>query len=487
LELDGTTAVWAVARAGIIRDVDQVTSNSPEEALTEAIRRSGAGSDAIVAWAADVETLWQAPFPLVAETNRRQALDALTDDRGGLACARLGPAVPGRNERLAVIATADPDEVAGLWRGVGSPNLKLMLAPLLLADEGLFLGIGRRSTHLTVVADGIPKRSRQLSSGGLDALAATLGAYGGDGWGRLERVLSGWGDAGTDALKSVDAHVAALCSEVLETLSSWRRSDRVDTSVVIVYGAGSALPTLEARLGAAGVQALAPPQTPACALDTTTRAEGWCAILAALAQPDTCIGLPDLGAAAHRAALSRAARQTRRLALRAAAIAVAVLGVVVPLASGRITKRLAAGRLSAARREIAKLAPEEATFLYVHAAADAWTATAATEPDWARTLDAILRTAPTSVRVANVDVDDTTAPGQVTATVHADGRPEAFADLEAWAATLAANKAVSKVFTPSAQSDAQPGRPSTRTTFELEFQVTASVLVTPRPFPGGSP
>jgi hypothetical protein len=109
------------------------------------------------------------------------------------------------------------------------------------------------------------------------------------------------------------------------------------------------------------------------------------------------------------------------------------------------------------------------------------------EPDWAKLLDAVLKTAPATVQISAIDVDDTTVAGSVAVTVHADASATPFADLERWARDLAGNPAVSNVFAPSAESDAQPDRSPSKTTFDLRFDVTREALQSARPFGASVP
>ena len=486
VELDGTTVSWATADGGTISRVERVVGTSPGAAVGEALRRARPSGRIVVAWSARSGVLSERAFPLVGVESRRSALDALVAGAGS-ACARLGARTPGRNDVPAVVGTADPDEVAGAWHHLDADGVEMILAPMVLSGDGVWMGVGRVGVSLTLVTDGAPRLSRRIATGGLDALAVALGPYGDDGWQHLDRVLNGRLDVGTEALHVIDEHVSALSTAVKDTIASWRRAQRFDASTVYVFGPGSALPTIEARLAAVGIDGLAPPplqQAPS--VDAQQRADGWLAIQAALVDPTTLVGFANQPAAARRAAIARVATRTRRLVVAGLAAGTAAAGLVVPVAHGRVVRHLAHARLAAADREIRRLAADEATYLYVDAGTKQWTTVAATEPDWARTVDAILKSAPAAVAILGVDVDDTADPGFVSVTVHADAGPTTFADLESWAATLTANRAVSKIFAPSAQSDAQPGRSATKTTFELQFEIAVTAVNGHRPFPGGA-
>lgn len=477
IELDGNTATFAIARAGAIVEVDRVTGGLRDSVLA----RCASADRILVAWGAPTGTISERSLGVADPADVRSALDALAGPR--VACARTARTPADRGECRGVVGLADAADVAELWpAGV---NLQLVLAPMVLTSPGVWLGIRRSGAELTVVDDGGIRRSRALPGAGLDGIAAALSTYGGDGWGQLDDVLAD-PSRHPDIMSLVDRHTAALASEVKTTLASWRRTVTADATTVMVYGLGSALPTLESRLSDQGIAALAPPAGPASAgLDAATRAEAWLAIEAALADHDEFVGFADLRGAARRDALTRAARRTRRLVTLTAVGAAATGGVLIPIGQGRLVHHLAAGHLAASHREITRLAPQEAVYRYVRTASDSWSATAASEPDWGRLLDAILKSAPPPVDVLSVDADDTTQPGAVTVVVHAQGGPQAFIDLERWATTLASNRAVQQVFAPSAESDALAGRGSTKTTFELQFVVAASALATARPFPGG--
>ncbi|MHB8465715.1 MAG: hypothetical protein ACYDD7_12900, partial [Acidimicrobiales bacterium] len=399
-EIDRNTVTWAVAHLGNVCHVDQISADTPKQAIAEAMRNSPRAGRAIVAWEAPSAVMSERVLPIVPNASQRSTLDAAVEDADPdrASCARLGDRVAHRNELSCIVGLADSRDVAAMWASIDRRDIELVTGPMVLSEEGIWLGIHRAAVDLTIVADGLPGRSRRIASGGLEALAATLGRYGGDGRSSLERILAGGLDEPPDILRNVDEHVAALCAEVSETLASWRRNQRLNEAVVYVYGPGSALPTLEARFTTAGINPRLPPSSPQLAgVDAPLRARAWIAIQAALVDSSTFIGFADRTAEARRAALMRLAKHSRRAVTMSAIGGIASIGLVVPIVQGRIARNAAVKRLADARCEIRGLGIEERVYSYVEAAVAAWTANAQQEPDWAGTLGAILKSAPPTV------------------------------------------------------------------------------------------
>jgi hypothetical protein len=461
--------------------VGHASGASTAAALAAALREAGARDPVIVGWVAD-GGLHRTTMPVVPSPQRRAVIAAAAEQLapGELTCVRVGA-----DGRHAVVGSASGDAVADVLRHAGRP-VALVLAPMTLTEDGLWLGVSRQCAVLTLVEGGIPRLSRRLGCGGLLAPSSALARHGGPGPERLRSVLAGNGSTDSDAVRASDDYVVALATETRATLSSWRRNDRVEAPLAYVYGPGAALPTLESRLAAEGVRALAPPPLAnASRIDATTQITSLVAMCASSISVDDIVGFRDTHAEARRVAMSRSAARVRRVALGGILGGAAMLGVVIPVAEGRVARHLSNARLHTADALLAHLAPEERAFTRVNAARSAWLADGAAEPDWSEAIAGVLGSAPPGISFVSVGLDDTTLPGSVTVTVEADGGATTFADLESWAHTLAGRPEVTGVFAPSAQSDGGPGRRPTKTSFQLEFTITAKAVQSPRPFPGG--
>ena len=453
IDVDRDTITYAVARGGVVTEVDQLEKTT----LAAALPRLRGVDHVIVAWNTASGSISRDPDLFPAEESR-------------LRCSRRRPG------EVPTVGIADRADIVRLWPS--GEDLRIVLAPMVISTAGTWLGIRRDCAELTVIGDKGLQRSRPLVSGGLSTLGRRLD------WDGLTDLLTD-PDPSTEGLTALDDYTCAVAREVMGTLSSWRKSAPIDHTTVRVYGPGSTLPTLEARLAEEGATALAPPLCPgAPGLDAGARAEAWLAIEAALADPTEFVGFPDVRGDARREAIRRAANQTRRFVALCTGIAAVSAGILVPVAHGTVARHIASDHLATAKRTIASLAAEEAAYRFVQAGGNTWAAHASAEPSWARLLDAVFKTAPPPVGVLSVDADSTSEPGVVVVLVRANGSAQTFADLETWSSALAANPAVGRVFAPSAASDAAPGHPAGKTTFELQFTVVDRALQSPRQFPG---
>jgi hypothetical protein len=483
IELDGSSATFSISKAGTVREVGVESGTSSAAALAAAIKHVDSSGAVVVAWVAPTGALHRTTIPRVSQGQRRRVAAASAADQlnaGESTCARLST-----DSNDLVIGSASADEVASVLRGTHRP-IELLVGPMVLAHDGLWLGVCHYGATLTQVDGGLPRLSRQLQCGGLAAPAAVLGRHGQAGDVRVTAVLSADSPSDSETARVLDTYVADLADEVRSTLAAWRRNDRVDSSIVRVYGAGAPLPTLEARFDTSGLRALGPPPMDrATQVDSTRLATSLLAIQASLLDPYEVVGFRNESADSRREAISRATARTRRIVRVGLLGGAATLGVIFPILEGTVARHLSVSRLHEAQAILTSLGPEERTYAEVAAARAAWAANASDEPDWSVTLSGVVDSAPTAVSIVSVDLDDTANPGFVTVTVQADGGPSAFADLEAWAHVLANHAGIGSVFTPTAQSDAGPGHSATKTSFELQFTIADTIVTNSLPFPGG--
>jgi hypothetical protein len=311
-----------------------------------------------VAWMAINLHIRRVPLPQVPPIAMRAAiLDAVDENLplspgSALVAARL---FSEGETQSAAVAAVDGEALGSVWNQLPQHGIQLVPAPLLLSQDGLFLGIRNNDAHLLLVTGSAITAARPLTVGGLVTVYDRLGDDRTASLERFSTVTRGGTRLDPEAASIVDTYGGEVGDEVRRTVDYWARQGFTVPSEIFVYGPGIVLPNLSGKLLDAALFAK-PVSMPAISVDAIARNERPSAYLALHAatydageQP--VASLPNPAAAERDRKRLDQARAVRKLSIVGAAAAVVVAACAYFVISPK-------GDLSSAKEALKKKSAE---------------------------------------------------------------------------------------------------------------------------------
>ncbi len=285
-----------------------------------------------VAWMTMNLHIRRVPLPQVPPVAMRAALLDAVDENlplspgSAVVAARLF--TEGADAGSAAVAAVDGEALANVWQQLPPSGLQLVPTPLLLSQDGLFLGIRNNDAHLLLVTGGAITAARPLTIGGLVTVFDRLGDDRTASLERFSTVTRGGTRLDPEAAATVDTYGGEVGDEVRRTVDYWARQGFTVPSEIYVYGPGIVLPNLSGKLLDAALFAK-PVAMPSVAVDAIARNERPSAYLALYAamfdggeQPVAT--LPNPAAAERDRRRVDHARTVRKLSVVGVAVALVV-------------------------------------------------------------------------------------------------------------------------------------------------------------------
>ncbi len=440
-----------------------------------------------VSWMGTNMHVLRVPVPVLPDSALRLGiLDAVDDSlpiTNGSAsiAARLFKSANGVT--MAAVAAVEKDSTAGLWEMVGSADVSVVPAPLLMVHDGLYLGVRYSDSNLMLVAGGAVVAARPLAVGGLTSMFEKLGGDPSRAAERFATVARGGTRLDPDAAAVVDSYSGTIGDEVRRTVDFWARQGNNVPSEVFVHGPGIVLPNLSGKLLDAALFAR-PVGIPDVSMETIARTERPTAYMALLAAKME-LGTHPVGDLVDPRSADRAlrnkekAKKSVRLFGIIAVAACAVLAFVVPYGFAKTRNVIATNTRHAAEAKAKGYAKELALKADVEAGAKAYNGAVAKEIAWETLFKSMFESAPAGLNPTFQSMAVSPAGNEVTVTFTATmpnppDTPEArggfdraiaawIDELKArgsnqpWPSTFAVTKAAATVVTVPGAEPVAPG------------------------------
>jgi hypothetical protein len=355
-----------------------------------------------VSWMGTNMHVLRVPVPVLPDSALRLGiLDAVDDSlpiTSGSAsiAARLFKSANGVT--MAAVAAVEKESTAGLWEMVGSADVSVVPAPLLMTHDGLYLGVRYSDSNLMLVAGGAVVAARPLAVGGLTSMFEKLGGDPSRAAERFATVARGGTRLDPDAAAVVDNYSATIGDEVRRTVDFWARQGNNVPSEVFVHGPGIVLPNLSGKLLDAALFAR-PVGFPDVSMETIARTERPTAYMALLAAKME-LGSQPVGDLVDPRSADRAlrnkekAKRSARLFGGIAVAACAVLAFTVPYGFAKTRNVLATNSRRAAEAKAKGYTKELALKAEVEAGVKAYNSAVAKEIAWETLFKAMYESAP---------------------------------------------------------------------------------------------
>lgn len=141
----------------------------------------------------------------------------------------------------AMVAAITSESALVLLHELGDAACNLMVAPFTLTHDGLYLAIRESCCELTLVREGIPISTRQLTGGGLSK------------WTEVDSLPLSNESLSTKNAETLRRYLANISREVHRTIELWESNGDSCPRTVWVFGAGASLPHLPAVLRNVGI------------------------------------------------------------------------------------------------------------------------------------------------------------------------------------------------------------------------------------------
>ena len=401
VDIDGN-----VVRVVELLDNDVVSYGTYQGVTTDdAFRRflsTRPSGDVNVAWMGGNMHILRAPVPELPDAALRLGILDTIDEQlpitpgSASIAARLFVAPNGNT--TAAIAAVERESTAGLWDIIGQADVGVIPSPLLLVQDGLYLGVRYSDSHVMLVNGGAVVSARPLASGGLTSMFEKLGGDPARAAERFATVARGGTRLDPEAATVVDSYSAAIGEEVRRTVDFWARQGNNVPSEVFVHGPGIVLPNLSGKLLDAALFAR-PVALPDVSMDTIARTERPTAYLALLAaQMDLGVQpIADLIDPRHadRARKNKEkAKKTARLFVALGLAGLATVAFLVPYGIAKTRNVLAVNSRRAAENAAKGYAKELKLKAEVEAGIKVYNTAVAGEIAWETLYKAIVNSAP---------------------------------------------------------------------------------------------
>ena len=299
---------------------------------------------------------------------------------------------------MASVAAVDKDSTNAIWDVIGSADVRIVPAPLLMVQDGLYLGVRYSDANLVLVAGGAVVSARPLATGGLTSMFEKLGGDPSRAAERFATVARGGTRLDPDAAAVVDTYSASIGDEVRRTVDFWARQGNNVPSEVFVHGPGIVLPNLSGKLLDAALFAR-PVGMPDVSIETIARTERPTAYMALLAaQMDSGLqpiaDLVDPRSAEKARKNKEKAKKTLRLFVGLGVGALGVVAFLVPYGIAKTRNVIATNARHSAENAYKGYAKELRLKAEVEAGLKTYNAAVANEIAWEALFKAMFESAP---------------------------------------------------------------------------------------------
>lgn len=392
VEVDGTTVLSFATYQG----------NTATDAFAQFLDTKPQGQ-IVVVWADGEVHLRRVPLPnLPTVALRAGLLDAIEETLpmapGTAAVAARVTASRAGDGYVASVAATDRNALGDLWAMVNVPGARVVPAPLLFAEDGLYLGLRDGGAQLLLAAGGAAIATRNLSAGGLVTVRDELADGDQSPEERLTTIARGGTRLDPGAASAVDRYAQAISDEVRRTADFWSRQGLAVPAEIYVHGQGIALPNLAGKLLDAAFLAKAAP-VPTIGLEAIARADVPRAYMALLATQfnaavQVIADLPDPLAAERVRRRTEKARTSGRLVVVGAAVVALAALLAGPVVLAKRDLADARSELSDAQAELDSLRSAVQLADAVSRGRRAYRSSITDEVDWRVLVDRLLETAP---------------------------------------------------------------------------------------------
>jgi hypothetical protein len=374
---------------------------STEDAFRKFLSSRPSG-DVNVAWMGTNIHVVRVPVPALPDNALRLGiLDAVEDQlpiTPGSASIAARIFLAEKGIAMAAVAAVEKDSTNSLWDIIGNADVGVIPAPLLITQDGLYLGVRYNDANLMLVSGGAVVSARPLAIGGLTSMFEKLGGDPARAAERFATVARGGTRLDPDAATVVDTYSAAIGDEVRRTVDFWARQGNNVPSEVFVHGPGIVLPNLSGKLLDAALFAR-PVGLPDVSIETIARTERPTAYLALLAaQMD--LGVQPVAdfedpRSADKARRNKAkAKKTFRLLMAVGVAALAVLAFLVPYGIAKTRNVLATNARRTAQNSAKGYAKELKLKADVEAGIKTYNSAVENEIAWETLFNAMYSSAP---------------------------------------------------------------------------------------------
>ena len=365
VDIDGSTVRVVEAVDDAVASFASYHGQSAADAFQQFLATRPQGAITVVWSEADFH-LRRMPLPnLPTAALRAGLLDAVEDTLPmapgtALVAARVVPS-RGDGTYQATVAAADRVAVGELWHLIQLPSAKLVPAPMLVTDDGLYLGLRDSGAQLLLAVGGAAIASRSLAAGGLATVRDALSDGEQSPEERLVTISRGGTRLDPVAAAAVDKYSQAISDEVRRTADFWARQGMSVPSEIFVHGQGIALPNLAGKLLDSAFLAKAAPM-PRLSLDAIARADrprAYLALLATQFNPAVQVlaDYPDPLAAERVRRRFERSRVGRRLALVGVGAVAALAAFIAPVIMAKRDVSAAKAERADVEGQLASLRP----------------------------------------------------------------------------------------------------------------------------------
>ncbi len=402
VDLDGSTVRVVEVDGVTVLSFATYQGNTAADAFAQFVDTKPQGQ-IVVAWADGDVHLRRVPLPNLPTVALRAGLldgieETLPMAPGTAAVAARVTASRAGDGYVASVAATDRHALAELWSMVSVPGARVVPAPLLFAEDGLYLGLRDGGAQLLLAAGGAAIATRNLSAGGLVTVRDELADGDQSPEERLTTIARGGTRLDPGAASAVDRYAQAISDEVRRTADFWSRQGLAVPAEIYVHGQGIALPNLAGKLLDAAFLAKAAP-VPSIGLEAIARVDVPRAYMALLATQfnagvQVIADLPDPLAAERVRRRTEKARTSGRLVLVGAG-ALALAGVLAgPVVLAKRDLSHARSELSGAQTELDSLRSAVQLADAVSRGRRAYRSAVTDEVDWRVYVEKLLDSAP---------------------------------------------------------------------------------------------
>lgn len=402
VDIDGSTVRVVEVEGTTVLSFASYQGNTATEAFQQFLATRPQGL-VVVVWADGEVHLRRVPLPnLPTAALRAGLLDAVEDTLpmapGTAAVAARVTAAKADDGLVASVAATDRYALADLWSMIPVPGARVVPAPLLFVEDGLYLGLRDGGAQLLLAAGGAAVATRNLSAGGLTTVRDELADGDQSPEERLTTIARGGTRLDPGAASAVDRYAQAISDEVRRTADFWSRQGLAVPAEIYVHGQGIALPNLAGKLLDAAFLAKGAP-TPLVVMDAIARADvprAYMALLATQYNPGVQVlaDLADPLAAERVRRRTEKARTSGRLALAGTTVAALGVALVGPVVLARRDLSQAKSDLRSAEAELRTLGSAVKLANQVTAGRKAYRTAVTSEVDWSAYLRDVLASPP---------------------------------------------------------------------------------------------
>lgn len=402
VDIDGTTVRVVEVEGTTVLSFASYQGNTATEAFQQFLATRPQGL-VVVVWADGEVHLRRVPLPnLPTAALRAGLLDAVEDTLpmapGTAAVAARVTAAKDDDGLVASVAATDRYALADLWAMIPVPGARVVPAPLLFVEDGLYLGLRDGGAQLLLASGGAAVATRNLSAGGLTTVRDELADGDQSPEERLTTIARGGTRLDPGAASAVDRYAQAISDEVRRTADFWSRQGLAVPAEIYVHGQGIALPNLAGKLLDAAFLAKGAP-TPLVVMDAIARADvprAYMALLATQYNPGVQVlaDLADPLAAERVRRRTEKARTSGRLALAGTTVAALGVALVGPVVLAKRDLSQAKSDLRNAEADLRTLGSAVKLANQVTAGRKAYRTAVTSEVDWSAYLREVLASPP---------------------------------------------------------------------------------------------